>query len=385
MAGSTVVVGALLLLQHVTIIVSWFPSVVTAQVNPNMVPVRAGTTFFAIMPEESYINGESQIPPPTPPPTYAPAAAAADGSSKTTFDIITPEDPAPSIAPLTTMEPTTETTSEAIPPTDEFQVADAVDPNVPIDTVPPDGFVAVAAANPTTAPSVAPGMDLANTTNMTPFGNSSNVTIYMNDAEDDESQSEDEAPGAEAAANAADGSGFSLDKAFQYANVFLVGGHCNIEDDWYTKFVTAGFNTLNATKIICSNEKDEAYTTEFHVNALKQVEEMAGDRLNGTFVCTIYIYIYCIRIVCSNGLSFQAVKEHNPRTCRDCVCTCACALFLINYPGSSNIFFLHIPSCCYCGTQKPWSSRRESAWKPIGAPWRICCGRVWPFFMPRKM
>ena len=100
---------------------------------------------------------------------------------------------------------------------------------------------------------------------------------------DDESESEDEA---EAAATAADGSGFYLNKTFRYANLFFVGGHCNIEDDWYTKFVTAGFNTLNATKIICSNEKDEAYTTEFHVNALKQVEEMAGDRLNGTFVCT---------------------------------------------------------------------------------------------------
>ncbi|CAB9506631.1 Neuronal acetylcholine receptor subunit alpha-4 [Seminavis robusta] len=76
---------------------------------------------------------------------------------------------------------------------------------------------------------------------------------------------------------------------YNFTHVILIGGRCAPNDtDWPSKFVAPAFNTLPLTKQICSKGGvDSATTREFHLDGLRQVEEIAGDELNSTIVITI--------------------------------------------------------------------------------------------------
>ena len=100
---------------------------------------------------------------------------------------------------------------------------------------------------------------------------------------------------------------------FNFTNIFLVGGHCTVELDWYSKFVAAGMETLNITQLICAEEPDAAYTREFHVEALRLVEERVGDKLNETLVITVAIGLESdwspVADLLRKGMAFFHAKE----------------------------------------------------------------------------
>ncbi|CAB9524983.1 Neuronal acetylcholine receptor subunit alpha-2 [Seminavis robusta] len=85
---------------------------------------------------------------------------------------------------------------------------------------------------------------------------------------------------------------FRANEAFQFANIFLVGGVCNDPSDWYSIFTLAANETLGddqVTKVICyeGGEAGGQNTREFHVAGLEQVVDLAGDQLNETLVITL--------------------------------------------------------------------------------------------------
>ena len=97
---------------------------------------------------------------------------------------------------------------------------------------------------------------------------------------------------------------FLLNTPFNFSYIFFIGGVCGgengtddsyvqVDENWYSQFVTAGNNTLNmtqdVTKILCANNSDYVYTAEFHLESLKKVEELVGDQLNETLVITVAV------------------------------------------------------------------------------------------------
>jgi len=77
---------------------------------------------------------------------------------------------------------------------------------------------------------------------------------------------------------AATGTGFVLGEPFTFANVFFLAGHCGFPEDWYTRFAEAGVETLPfVTKVFCATNEFEAYTREWTIAALEEVERLAGE------------------------------------------------------------------------------------------------------------
>ncbi|CAB9525637.1 cholinergic receptor, nicotinic [Seminavis robusta] len=118
------------------------------------------------------------------------------------------------------------------------------------------------------------------------------------------------------------GTNFQLRVPYNFSHVFFVGGHCNItgeeewvQNDWYTRFAAAGMETLGVPpeNQICSNVKNDAYTRDFHVEALRKVETLAGDELNQTLVITAAIRLESdwspVADLLRRGMAFFHMKE----------------------------------------------------------------------------
>ncbi|CAB9523168.1 receptor subunit beta-type acr [Seminavis robusta] len=118
------------------------------------------------------------------------------------------------------------------------------------------------------------------------------------------------------------GTNFQHTVPYNFTHIFLVGGHCNVPGeeewvagDWYTKFVGAGMETLGVPveNNICSNVKGNAYTRDFHVEALWQVQALVGNQLNETLVITAAIGLESdwspVADLLRQGMSFFHAKE----------------------------------------------------------------------------
>ena len=105
---------------------------------------------------------------------------------------------------------------------------------------------------------------------------------------------------------------------FQFTNIFLIGGQCYDADNWYSTWIKAGLGTLrNVTKVFCAEEPNTVYTRDFHIDALQQVEELAGDQLNETLVITVAVGLESdwtpVADLLRRGMAFFHAKEdpHN--------------------------------------------------------------------------
>lgn len=105
---------------------------------------------------------------------------------------------------------------------------------------------------------------------------------------------------------------------FRFTNIFLIGGQCYEPDNWYSAWIKAGLETLqNVTKVICAEESNTVYTREFHLDALQQVQDLAGDYLNETLVITVAVGLESdwtpVADLLRQGMAFFHAKEdpHN--------------------------------------------------------------------------
>jgi len=90
------------------------------------------------------------------------------------------------------------------------------------------------------------------------------------------------------------GTNFAHAQQFNFSYIFIIGGRCNDPESQSTKCAEPGLGLLALPQAsnICSPSGEAEFfehSRDFHLNALKQVEERVADKLNKTLVITIDI------------------------------------------------------------------------------------------------
>jgi len=110
---------------------------------------------------------------------------------------------------------------------------------------------------------------------------------------------------------------FDYGVPFNFSYIFFIGGVCEgrAPDNWYSQFVDAGKKTINVTDTICDDSPNGAnvYTREYHVQALKTIEERVGNKLNETLVITVAVGLESdwtpVADLLKKGMAFFHAKE----------------------------------------------------------------------------